>query len=106
MWACRVHDLGSNPSRSAVIIMPVTIKLDKGMVERLLEWNDIKADDPKNLIGKELTLEFKDSDVLIEFHPKEKMVEICDFDGGFGVWFNVTDDKIKKFKEIIKEMGP
>jgi hypothetical protein len=106
MWACRVHDLGSNPSRSAVILMPVTLKLDKGMIEKLMEWTDINVDSSKNLSGKELTFEVKDSDILIELHPKEKMVEICDFEGSFGIWFSITDDKIKKFKEIIKEMGP
>ena len=106
MWACRVHDLGSNPSRSAVIIMSVTLKIDKGTAEKLLEWTDIGPDKSRNIIGKELTIDFNDREVLVEFHPKEKMLEISDLEGSFGIWFNITDEKIEKFKEIIKFMGP
>ena len=76
------------------------------MVERLLEWTAIRPDESRNLIGKELTLEANDKDLMIQFHPKEEMLEISDFEGSFGIWFKVTNDKIEKFKQIIKDMGP
>jgi hypothetical protein len=104
--ACRARDLGSSPSRGAVIIMVVTLKLDKGTAEKLIEWMNIKSDQSRNLTGKELTLELNDKDVLIELHEKENLIEIADFNGSFGVWFELTNEKIEKLKEILRNMGP
>ena len=103
--ACRVRDLGSNPSRGAVIFMVVTLKLNKGTVEKLLEIKDIKADQARNLSEGEVTIELNDNDVLIEIHEKEKMIEIADYNGSFGIWFKITNEKIQKLKELAK-MGP
>jgi hypothetical protein len=103
--ACRADDRGSSPRRGALMLMSVTLKLDKGTVEKLLEFKYIKPDESRNLSEKELTLELNDSDVLIELHPKEKMVEISDLNGSFGIWFRITKEKIDKLKEIA-EMGP
>ncbi|MBN2202853.1 MAG: hypothetical protein JW700_01530 [Candidatus Aenigmarchaeota archaeon] len=86
--------------------MSVTLKLDKGMVERLMEWTDIGPEDSKNLSGKELTLELNERDVLIELHKKDGTMEISDLNGSFGVWFKVTKDKVEKLKNIIEFMGP
>lgn len=85
--------------------MSVTLKLDKGTVEKLLEFKYLKPEESRNLTEKELTLELFDSDVLIELHPKENMVEISDFNGSFGIWFKLTKEKVDKLKEIAS-MGP
>jgi hypothetical protein len=87
------------------MFMSVTLKLNKGTAERLLEFRYVKPEESRNITDKELTLEMNDSDVLIELHPKEKMVEISDFNGSFGIWFKLTKEKVKKFKEIA-DMGP
>jgi hypothetical protein len=85
--------------------MVVTLKLNKGTAEKLLEFRYIKPDESRNLTDKELTLELNDNEVLIELHPKEKMLEISDFNGSFGIWFRITKEKIDKLKEIAN-MGP
>ena len=85
--------------------MVVTLKLNKGTVEKLLEFTDLRIDESRNLTEKELTLELEDKDVLIELHEKEGMIEIADFNGSFGIWLKLTKDKIKKIKEIAN-MGP
>jgi len=85
--------------------MVVILKLNKGTVEKLLEFTYLKPEQSRNLTGKELTLEMDDKDFLIEMHEREGMVEIADFNGSFGVWFKLTKEKVKKLKEIAKK-GP
>ena len=104
--ACRADDRGSSPRRGAVIIMVVTLKLNKGTAEKLIEYINIKSEESRNLTSEELTLELNDKDVLIEFHEKENLIEIMDFNGSFGLWFKLTYEKTKKLKEILRQMGP
>lgn len=77
----------------------VELKLDKGMVKRLLSWKVITKDDAKNLDGKELTLEIRDIDIAIQKH--KKMLEISDVNGSFTLWIKLNEDKIKKLKELL-----
>jgi hypothetical protein len=85
--------------------MVVTLKLNKGTVEKLLEFTYLEPNQSRNLTEKELSLELNDEDVLIEMHEKEGMLEIADFNGSFGIWFKLTRDRNKKLKEITKK-GP
>ncbi|MFH1474004.1 MAG: hypothetical protein ABIE55_03870 [Candidatus Aenigmatarchaeota archaeon] len=85
--------------------MVVILKLNKGTAEKLLEFTYIKPEQSRNLSGKGLTLEIDDKDFLIEIHEREKMIEIADYNGSFGIWFKLTKEKVKKLKEIAK-MGP
>jgi len=88
-----------------VILMVVILKLNKGTVEKLMEFTNIKSDESKNLSNKELELELNDKDVLIEIHEIENMVEIADYNGSFGIWFKLTKEKIEKLKQMAN-MGP
>jgi hypothetical protein len=85
--------------------MVVILKLNKGTVEKLLEFTYLKPEQSRNLTGKDLTLQLNEEDILIELHEKEGMIEIADFNGSFGVWFKLTRDRIKKLKEIVNK-GP
>jgi len=85
--------------------MTVTLKIDKGTAERLINWKNIRQEEPKNLSGSELTLELRDDEVLIELHRKENLLEISDLSGSFGLWLELRDDKIQKFKEILEREG-
>jgi len=84
--------------------MIVTLKLDKGTAERLIHWANITPEQSKNIIGKELILEFYDDEVLIQGH-KDKKIEISDVNGSFSLWFKLTEDKLNKLKKIL-EKGP
>jgi len=79
--------------------MNATLKLDKGTLEKLIEWTELKTNQSKNLTGKELTLELNDRDIIIELH-KNKLLEIADANGSFGLWIKLNPDRIKKFKHI------
>jgi hypothetical protein len=85
--------------------MVVTLKLNKGTVEKLIEWKIIKPEQPRNLTDKELTLELDNKDVLIELHKKENIIEIADLNGSFSIWFELTDEKLEKLREAL-EKGP
>jgi len=87
--------------------MAVILKLDKGTAEKLIQWLEIKPDQSKNLTGKELTLQLEDREVLIEPHleGKKDMIEISDVNGSFGLWIELTPEKIQKLKDIINSMG-
>ncbi len=102
MAACRVADAGSNPARTACDVMNVILKLDKGTTEKLLEWKELKTNQSKNLTGKELTFELNDEDVVIQIH-KNKMLEIADVNGSFGLWLKLHPDRLKKLKNIVKD---
>ena len=86
--------------------MTVTLKIDKGTAERLINWKNIRQRESKNLSGTDLTLELEDDEVLIELHRKDNLLEISDLNGSFGLWLELEDDKIKKLKEIIEKTGP
>jgi len=83
--------------------MSVILKLDKGTAEKLLEWKQLKPDQSKNLTGKELTFELQDDDVVIQMH-KNRLLEIADANGSFGLWIKLYPDRLKKLKRIVK--GP
>jgi hypothetical protein len=83
--------------------MSVILKLDKGTTEKLLEWKELKTNQSKNLTGEELTFELNDEDVVIQMH-KNKLLEISDANGSFGLWIKLYPDRLKKLKHIVK--GP
>ena len=85
--------------------MSVILKIDKGTAEKLMQWLEIKPDQSRNLTGKELTLRLEDKEVLIEPHKEgyRKMIEISDINGSFGLWIELTSEKIQKLKNILKE---
>ena len=70
--------------------------MDKGTAEKLLDRKEIKEDDSKNLTGEELTLEIKDSDVVI--NKEKNMLEIADVNGSFGLWIKLDEEKLNKIK--------
>ncbi|MFQ6020513.1 MAG: hypothetical protein ACE5J4_00625 [Candidatus Aenigmatarchaeota archaeon] len=84
----------------------IILKLDKGVAQRLIEWKDIRLDQPRNLAGKELSLELRSREVVIELHKdkRKKMLEISDINGSFGLWIDLTKDKFDKLKRITR--GP
>lgn len=84
--------------------MIVTLKLDKGTVERLIQWTNITPEQSKNIIGKKLILEFYDDEIMIHGH-RNKKVEISDVNGSFSLWFKLTKNKLNKLKKILKK-GP
>jgi len=84
--------------------MTVTIKLDKGTVEKLLKEGKVMAEESKNLSGEELTLELKDSDITIQrFKDTGDLIEIADVHGTFGFWMTPTAEKIGKLKNIVEK---
>jgi hypothetical protein len=85
--------------------MSVILKLDKGTAEKLIQWIKLKPDQSRNLLGEELTLELENKEVLIEPHKEsyKSMIEISDANGSFGLWIELTSEKIQKLKEILKE---
>jgi hypothetical protein len=85
--------------------MSVVLKIDKGTAEKLIKWIDLKADQSRNLSGEGLTLELEDEEILIEPHEEsyKTMIEISDANGSFGLWIELTSEKIQKLKEILKE---
>jgi hypothetical protein len=86
--------------------MTVVLKIDKGTAERLIEWIDIKSDQSRNLTGKELTLELENREILIEPHKnRKKFIEISDMNGSFGLWVELTQERIEKIRQILDEMG-
>lgn len=82
------------------------IKIDEGTARKLIKQRSIGSEEPKDLLGKELTLELNDSDVTIQRlkEKKKDVIEIADVNGSFGLWFTPTVEKIGKLKEIVK--GP
>jgi len=87
--------------------MSVVLKIDKGTAEKLIQWLELKPDQSRNLTGKELTLELENREVLIEPHKEgyKRMIEISDMNGSFGLWIELTNEKIQKLKDILKDMG-
>jgi hypothetical protein len=85
--------------------MSVVLKIDKGTAEKLIQWLELKPDQSRNLTGKELTLELENREVLIEPHKEgyKRMIEISDINGSFGLWIELTNEKIEKLKNILKE---
>jgi hypothetical protein len=85
--------------------MSVILKIDKGTAEKLIQWLELKPEQSKNLSGKELTLELENKEVLIEPHKEgyKRMIEIADMNGSFGLWIELTNDKVEKLKNILKE---
>jgi len=85
--------------------MSVILKIDKGTAEKLVQWLELKPDQSKNLTGKELTLELDNQEVTIEPEKEgyKRMIEISDVNGSFGLWIELTSDKIEKLKSILKE---
>jgi hypothetical protein len=73
-----------------------TLKIDKGTAQRLTEWTNISEDDSKNLIGKEVTLEIKDNQIIIE--RDKDTLEISDVNGSFGLWIKLDENRLKKLK--------
>jgi len=85
--------------------MSVILKIDKGTAEKLVQWLELKPDQSKNLTGKELTLELDNKEVIIEPEKEsyKRMLEISDVNGSFGLWVELTSDKVEKLKSILKE---
>ncbi|HLC50814.1 MAG TPA: hypothetical protein VJH90_00370 [archaeon] len=77
--------------------MPVIIKIDRGVAERLLEIGKVRADGFKNIKGEELTLEVDESEIFIERQREGRkgLVEVSDVNGTFGIWF-VPEGKLKE----------
>ena len=85
--------------------MPVILKIDKGTAEKLIKWLELKPNQSRNLTGKELTLEIENDEVVIEPHYDKKIIEIADANGSFGIWIELTKEKIERLKEILDKMG-
>jgi len=85
--------------------MSVILKIDKGTAEKLIQWTKLNPEQSRNLLGEELTLELEDEEVLIEPHKEsyKSMIEVTDADGSFGLWIELTSEKIQKLKEILRE---
>ena len=84
--------------------MTVTIKLDKGTMEKLIKEGKVAAEESKDLSGTELTLELKDSDITIQrFKDQGDLIEIADVNGTFGIWMTPTAEKIGKLKEVVEK---
>ena len=83
------------------------LKLNKGTVEKLLQWKSLKADQSKNLSGGELTLEVKDKEIVMQMHEDKfnNWLELADVNGSFGLWIQLTKDKYQKLKGILAK-GP
>lgn len=84
--------------------MTAILKIDRGTVEKLLKWKELKSDQSKDMTGEELTVEIDDKELVIEKHKEgyRQFLEISDLNGSFGVWIKLTGDKIEKIKEAIK----
>jgi len=87
--------------------MTTILKIDKGTAEKLIQWIELNPDQSKELTGKELTLKLEDRELVIESHKEDhkKMIELSDLNGSFGLWIELTDEKIQKLKKILKDMG-
>ena len=98
-------DSGPNPDLGASDFMSVVLKIDKGTAEKLIQWLELKPDQSRNLTGKELTLELENSEVFVEPHKEgyKRMIEISDMNGSFGLWVELTNEKVEKLKSILKE---
>ena len=85
--------------------MTTVLKINQGTAEKLLQWSEIKAEQSKNLTGKELTLELDTDEVFIEPHKGEyrETLEISDAGGSFGLWVELTEEKIQKLKNILEK---
>ena len=87
--------------------MGVTLKLNKGTVEKLQSWDTIKPDESRNIIDEELTLELEDRDIAMELHEKgSRKLEISDVEGSFGLWLDINKENLEKIKKVIEKMGP
>lgn len=86
--------------------MSVILKIDKGTAEKLLQWIELKPEQSRNLTGKELTLELENKEVVIEIHKEgyKNMLEISDVNGSFGLWVELTVERIEKIKELLKNL--
>ncbi|MEM5778429.1 MAG: hypothetical protein QXD43_02300 [Candidatus Aenigmatarchaeota archaeon] len=86
--------------------MSVILKIDKGTAEKLLQWIELKPEQSRNLTGKELTLELENKEVVIEIHKEgyKNMFEISDVNGSFGLWIELTVERIEKIKELLKNL--
>ncbi len=87
--------------------MSVTLKIDKGTVEKLLEWVELKPWLSRNLTGKNLSLEINDEELAIVLHRKEgkNFLEISDVNGSFSLWFELTLEKFEKLQKIIENFN-
>jgi hypothetical protein len=85
--------------------MTVVLKIDKGTVEKLLQWTEIKSEQSRNLSGKELTLKIDDEEVSLEKQEEghKRMLEISDVNGSFGLWIELTEEKVQKLKKLLEE---
>ena len=85
----------------------VTLKLNKGTIEKLQEWKTIKSDESRNITEDELQLDLEDREIAIELHEKEKRIlEISDVEGSFGIWLDLNKENLEKLKKVIENMGP
>jgi len=85
--------------------MTTVLKVNQGTAEKLLQWAEIKAGQSKNLSGRELTLEMDTDEVFIESRKGEfrETLEISDAGGSFGLWVELTEEKIQKLKNILEK---
>jgi hypothetical protein len=83
--------------------MTTVLKINQGTVERLLQWNELNADQSRNLSGKDLTLEVHNSEIIVESckENNKDMIEISDTEGSFGLWLELTYERIQKLKSIL-----
>jgi len=85
--------------------MPATLKLNKGFAKRLSDVGKLSPEMSRDLSGDELTAEIVDPQLLIQKHPgKPPVLEISDVGGSFGLWIDLRADKVRRLKEIIKDM--
>ncbi|MFH1229358.1 MAG: hypothetical protein V1678_02950 [Candidatus Aenigmatarchaeota archaeon] len=83
--------------------MTTVLKINQGTAERLLQWNELKPDQSRNLSGKDLTLEVHNSEIIVEpcKENNRNMLEISDTEGSFGLWLDLTSERIQKLKSIL-----
>jgi hypothetical protein len=85
--------------------MPVTLKLDRGFVEKLTKIGKITPEMSKGLSGEQLTLEIAEPHLVIQLHPgRPKLLELSDIGGSFALWVEMRHDKISKLKSIVEEL--
>lgn len=82
--------------------MVVTLKLDKGMLKKLIKEGKIPTEFSKNLSGEEVTLEIKDEELFIDSGREDKLLEIGDANSSFSIWFKPDGQQKKKFQKYFK----
>jgi hypothetical protein len=83
--------------------MTTVLKINQGTAERLLQWTELKPDQSRNLSGKDLTLEVNNSEIIVAScrESGRDMLEISDTEGSFGVWLDLTSERVQKLKSIL-----